>query len=459
MLHTQSHDDDTVEPMFGWREMREPIPRWTIPDGELPAAAAAQLIRDELSLDGTPLLNLASFVTTWMEPEADALLAEARNKNFVDQEEYPRTAELERRCVSMIADLFGASNAGTAAVGTSTVGSSEAILLCGLALDRLWRAKRKEDGKSTDHPNIVLGTHVHVCWEKFCRYFGLEPRWIPVSAGAVHLDVEAAAAAVDENTIGAVAVLGNTYTGAFDDVAALAAALDARAAAGGPDVPIHVDAASGGFVAPFAYPDLAWDFRLPRVASINTSGHKYGLVYPGVGWAVWRDAAHLPDELVFHDNYLGNDQITFSLNFSKGAAQVIGQYYNLVRLGRAGYQSIVRNLLDIAGDLEQACEDAGFSVVSEGDALPLVTVGLRQDAPFTAYDVANHLRRRGWIVPAYTLPKSADDVHVLRVVVREGFSRDLLDALMGDAKDSLAELRAHPPSQPAPTVSEHGKVC
>jgi glutamate decarboxylase len=448
--------------MFAWRQMRDPIPRWELPDTEMPASAASQLIRDELQLDGNPLLNLASFVTTWMEPEADELFSVAASKNFIDAEEYPRTADIENRCVNIIANLFGANSEPGTAVGTSTVGSSEAILLAGLALKRRWQHRRTSAGKPTDAPNLVLGRHVHVCWEKLCRYFEVEPRWVPVHGDAINLDLDAAVSLVDENTIGVVAVLGNTFTGAFDDVAGLSGALDALADRTGIDVPIHVDAASGGFVAPFVYPDLAWDFRVPRVRSINTSGHKYGLVYPGVGWAVWRSREDLPDELVFHDNYLGNDQITFSLNFSKGAAQIIGQYYNLIRLGRDGYRAIMANLCDLAGELATHIDDSeAFTRVSTPDALPLVSFRLADESRFSCHDIAGLLRQHGWIVPAYTLPPASDDTTVLRVVVREGFNQDLMSALITHATEAVRQLRGSPPDQPvdATGARPETRVC
>lgn len=448
-MPTSNRVPDQLSPMFSWRQMRDPIPRWTIPDGEMPSAAASQLIRDELQLDGNPLLNLASFVTTWMEPEADELFALAASKNFIDAEEYPRTADIENRCVNMIANLFNADAEPGKAVGTSTVGSSEAILLAGVALKRRWQHRQEAANKATDHPNLILGRHVHVCWEKLCRYFEIEPRWVPVTGDDIRLDVDAAAAMVDDNTIGAVAVLGNTFTGAFDDVVALSGALDGIEERTGTTVPIHVDAASGGFVAPFMYPDLVWDFRVPRVRSINTSGHKYGLVYPGVGWAVWRSAEDLPDELVFHDNYLGNDQITFSLNFSKGAAQILGQYYNLIRLGTEGYRAIMSNLCDIADELGRNIDDSEmFTRVSTSNALPLVSMRLKDESRFNAHDIAGQLRQHGWIVPAYTLPPNSDDITVLRVVVREGFNEDLREALLSSVHTAHQRLIDRPPAQP-----------
>jgi glutamate decarboxylase len=439
-----------LAPMFGSRVMSQPVPRYELPDEETPASAVYQLIHDEMSLDGTPLLNLASFVTTWMEPEADRLAAEVAGKNFIDQEEYPIPMVLERRCVSIIADLFHAPSVGDRAVGTSTIGSSEAIHLCGLALKRTWQARRADAGADAGRPNLVMSSAVHVTWEKFCRYFEVEPREVPLQPGRWVLDPAAAMERCDENTIGVVGILGSTYTGHFDPIAELDEAVTAWNAAHDGRLGIHVDAASGGFVAPFAYPDLAWDFRLDNVRSINVSGHKYGLVYPGVGWAIWRDAADLPEDLVFHDSYLGNDQSTFDLNFSKPAAGVVGQYYNLIRLGRAGYTSIMENALDTCAFLAEEVTRLGRAeVISEPGNLPVLCVRLRDESVFNAHDVARALRQKGWIVPAYTMPADLEDMSVLRVVVREGFSRDMAVALLDDVHAAAEELHLMPPPAPA----------
>ena len=442
-------DDDLIAPLFASRNMTQPVPRWALAELEMPAPAAYQLIHDEMSLDGNPLLNLASFVTTWMEPEAQQLMTEALPKNFIDAPEYPQTAEIERRCVSIIADLFHADATGAQAIGTSTVGSSEAVHLCGLALKWNWRARRAKAGLPADRPNIVTGSNVQVVWEKFARYFDVDLRFVEMVPGRMVIGVEEAIALVDENTIAVVGILGSTYTGEFEPIAELDAALQKLNAATGWNVPIHVDAASGGFVAPFAYPDLAWDFRLKTVRSINVSGHKYGLVYPGVGWAVWRSRQDLPDELLFHDAYLGEDQITFNLNFSKGSSQVIGQYYNFLRLGRTGYTRIMAGLLATATYLADAAEQSGhFEVLSKPDALPVVALRLKGERPYSSHDLSDRLRQRGWIVPAYALPPNVEHVEVLRVVVREGFSRDMADRLIDDMRVALADLDARPPLAP-----------
>ncbi len=453
MLSEHVSDEDaaqsTLAPLFGTRSLQEPVPKFRLPDSEMESRSAYQLISDELMLDGNPALNLASFVTTWMEPEARLLMTETLSKNFIDADEYPQTVEIERRCVNIIADLFHASAGDGQAVGTSTVGSSEAIHLCGLALKVNWRKRRAAAGTPTDRPNIVMGSNVQVVWEKFVRYFDVEPRYVDMVPGRSVIGVDEAMALVDENTIAVVGILGSTYTGEFEPIADLDAAVGELNDRTGWQVPIHVDAASGGFVAPFAYPDLVWDFRLPNVRSINTSGHKYGLVYPGVGWAIWKDSTDLPEELLFHDNYLGNDQITFDLNFSKSSSQVIGQYYNFLRLGRDGYTRIMRGLLDVAHHIADLAEQSGrWEVVSARGALPVVTLGLKDDSRFTCHDLSEVLRERGWIVPAYTMPPKIDDQHVLRVTVREGFSRDLADTFLDDVHAAVARLDANPPARP-----------
>lgn len=443
MLARKVEPDDTndsLTPAYATRYLTQPIPRLELPESEMPAGIAYRLIHDELNLDGNPELNLATFVTTWMEPEADRLMAESLGRNYIDADEYPQTTEIQNRCVNMLARLFNAP-AGAPAVGCATVGSSEAIHLAGLALKWRWRRRRAAAGLPTDRPNLVMGHNVQVCWEKFARYFDVEPRYVPLSEGRWVLGVPEAIEQVDGNTIGVVGILGSTYTGEYEPIEELHSALVGLNARTGWDVPIHVDAASGGFVAPFLRPELAWDFRLPLVRSINTSGHKYGLVYPGVGWVVWHDQADLPEDLIFHVNYLGADQPTFNLNFSRGASQIIAQYYNFLRLGRAGYSAIMTGLAETASAVADAVAATGhFEVLSKPDALPLVCFRLLGERAYTVFDISARLRQRGWIVPAYTLAPDATDVAVLRVVVREGLSRDMADLLVADLDRTVHEL-------------------
>ncbi len=444
-------------PGFSARFLEEPVPKYEMPEGSVSGDVAYLLIHDELNLDGNPALNLASFVTTWMEPQAAALMAETLDKNYVDQDEYPQTTEIQNRCVNMIANLFHAPEAG---VGTATVGSSEAIHLAGLALKWNWRKRRTDAGKPADKPNLVMGANVQVCWEKFARYFEVEPRYVPLTEERYVLGADEAVEMVDENTIAVVGILGSTYTGEYEPVERLNDALTQLNAKTGWEVPIHVDAASGGFVAPFTSPDLLWDFRLPLVRSINVSGHKYGLVYPGVGWVVWRDAAELPEDLIFHVNYLGGDQPTFNLNFSRNASQIIAQYYNLLRLGKEGYRKIMVALQDNARYLtEQLLSTGKFTMLSKLGDLPVVTFALKDDSRFSVFDISARLRERGWIVPAYTMAPNAQDIAVLRVVVREALSRDMADMLLEDINRAVAEFEKQAP-EPKPKHAEKTRgVC
>jgi glutamate decarboxylase len=432
------------------------IPRFELPAGELPPALAAQIVRDELMLDGNARLNLATFVGTWMEPEAARLLAETVDKNMVDRDEYPQTAELERRCVNIIARLWNAPEDRNA-VGTSTTGSSEAAMLGGLALKHRWRDRRRAAGLPDDRPNLVMGTNVQVCWEKFCRYFDVEPRMVRLAPGRHHLTAHEAVAHCDEHTIGVVGILGSTFDGSYEPIAEIAAALDRLAAGGGPDVPIHVDAASGGFVAPFLEPDRLWDFRLERVASVNASGHKYGLVYPGVGWVMWRDDAALPDDLVFSVSYLGGAQSTFALTFSRPGAPVVAQYYNFLRLGRDGYRRVQSATRDVARRLADgiAAMDA-FTTLTRAEHIPVFAFRLEDDIDnYSVYDVSRALRERGWLVPAYPFPADLTDLHVLRIVVRNGFSSDLGALLLGHIAEAVAACERQPTPLSVPEPGFH----
>ncbi len=415
-------------------------PKSRLADDPVPADIAYQLIHDELLLDGSARLNLATFVTTWMEPQARQLMADCVDKNMIDKDEYPQTAELERRCVAMLAELWNSPNA-EAATGCSTTGSSEACMLAGLALLRRF-ATRVDD--RTRRPNLVMGANVQVCWEKFCRYWDVEPRIVPMSGERYHLDAAEAVARCDDNTIGVVAILGSTFDGSYEPVAEIAAALDGLARNGGPDVPIHVDGASGGMIAPFLDPELIWDFRLSRVASINTSGHKYGLVYPGVGWVLWRDAAALPEELIFNVNYLGGNMPTFALNFSRPGSEVVAQYYTFFRLGRSGFIAVQQAARDVATYLSGQLEALPcFRLISRGDELPVFAFTTTDAVTrWDVYALSRALRERGWQVPAYSFPADREDLSVLRIVCRNGFGHDLAEVLLRDIRAAVAELDA-----------------
>ncbi|MCV7009751.1 MULTISPECIES: glutamate decarboxylase [Mycobacterium] len=433
----------SITPAYTGRLFTAPVPALRMPDESMDPEAAYRFIHDELMLDGSSRLNLATFVTTWMDPEAGRLMAETFDKNMIDKDEYPATAAIEQRCVCMVADLFHAEGLRdddpSSATGVSTIGSSEAVMLGGLAMKWRWRAKSRNWKSRT--PNLVMGSNVQVVWEKFCRYFDVEPRYLPMEEGRYVITPEQVLDAVDEDTIGVVAILGTTYTGELEPVAEICKALDELAANGGVDVPVHVDAASGGFVVPFLHPDLVWDFRLPRVVSINVSGHKYGLTYPGIGFVVWRSPEHLPEDLVFRVNYLGGDMPTFTLNFSRPGNQVVGQYYNFLRLGREGYTQVMQSLSSTARWLgEQLRTGEHMEIISDGSAIPVVSFRLAKDRGYTEFDVSHELRGYGWQVPAYTMPDNATDVSVLRIVVREGLSADLARALHDDAIKALTSL-------------------
>ncbi|MFE0021786.1 glutamate decarboxylase [Amycolatopsis sp. NPDC059021] len=431
-----------TNPLYGGANPAEAAqlvpPRDKLGDDPLAPDTAYQLVRDELMLDGNARLNLATFVTTWMEPQARVLMAECVDKNMIDKDEYPQTAELERRCVNILADLWHVPDV-TDVIGCSTTGSSEACMLAGMALKRRWSKLGR-----TGRPNLVMGVNVQVCWEKFCEYWEVEPRLVPMDGDRYHLSAEEAVARCDENTIGVVAILGSTFDGSYEPVAEITAALDELAARTGWDIPVHVDGASGAMIAPFLDPDLVWDFRLPRVASINTSGHKYGLVYPGVGWVVWRNKAALPSELVFNVNYLGGDMPTFALNFSRPGAEVAAQYYTFVRLGREGFRAVQQASRDVATYLAEGIEALGqFELLTRGDQLPVFAFTTKKSVTaFDVFDVSRRLRERGWLVPAYTFPENRTDLAVLRIVVRNGFTHDLADLLLADLTRVLPELEA-----------------
>lgn len=449
MLHKRVHQDSVKskesDPVYGGRSLSKVASKYNLPRDEMSPRDAYQLVHDELMLDGNSRLNLATFVTTWIEPEAKRLMSETFDKNMIDKDEYPQTAEIEMRCVNILSDLFhGHTNDKKEACGCSTIGSSEAAMLCGMAMKWNWRKKRKEQGKDSTKPNFVVGSDVQVCWDKFCVYWDIEMRTVNMSKENGYVfDASKVTELCDENTIGVLAILGTTYTGEYQDVKALDAIMQEYNAQTGYDIPIHVDAASGGFVAPFLDPELEWDFRLKWVKSINVSGHKFGLVAPGVGWAMWKDWSFLPEELIFHVNYLGGDMPTFALNFSRPGSQVIAQYYNFIRLGFEGYRKIHQACLDVTFYLRDELENSGIAeVIVQDIKMPLLAFKLKENASYDVFQLSDKLRYHGWQVPAYTLPKDCEDVAILRVVAKEGFDYDLASLLIGHIKESVGELEA-----------------
>src|SRR3989440_89021 len=432
---------DVLEARYGSRFLRQEAPAEKLPEVGMPAVDAMRLIGEELVLDGIPMRNLATFVTTWMEPEAQRVIAENLHRNFIDHAEYPQTAEIEQRCIRILADLFHAPGETT---GARTQGSSEAIMLGALSLKWKWRQRREQAGKSPDRPNLVFGGDVHVVWEKFCRYFDVEPRIIPLQKDKYTIGPEDVEPHVDENTIGVAAVLGTTFTGHADDIVGINDLLVSLKNEKGLDAPLLIDAASGGFVWPFLYPHSEWDFRLEQVRSINVSGHKFGLVYPGIGWLVFREKSDLPDDLVFTENYLGKTDATFTLNFSTGSAMVLAQYYNFVRFGHDGYRYIMETMQANARALAERIAGIGeFELIGgeDDEQLPMVAFQLAGEHNYDEFDVAAQLAsERGWMVPAYTLPPNADHVKIMRALVKLTLSHTLASTLADDIAQACETL-------------------
>lgn len=438
-------EEEKLSTSLAGRYSTQPIPRLTLPPEGISAQAAYQVIHDELQLDGQPDLNLSSFVTTWMEPEVEKLMIENLNKNFIDHFQYPQSQIIEGRCVNILAKLFNVPEESNHA-GTSTIGSSEAIMLGLLAHKWRWKKRREKEGKPTTNPNIVFGAEAHVCWNKFAKYFDVEPRIVAMNKDDYTICAPDVEKLIDENTICVGLIVGTTYTGQLDPIGPINDLLIKVNKEKGWDVGIHVDGASGAFVMAFAFPDTKWDFRYERVRSINTSGHKYGLVYPGIGWLIFREASDLPEEIIFYVNYLGQTESSYTLNFSKPATGILGQYYNFLRLGKEGYTSIIQSIINNAHYLSKQIEETGkFKLLNAKTILPIVTFQLLGKENFTVFDVSYKMKERGWIVSAYNLPANAENVYMLRVVVRENFSHDIAGIFMKDlleVHDMLSKSKA-----------------
>nr|WOE97537.1 glutamate decarboxylase [synthetic construct] len=440
----REEEADYLEPIFGSTAEGEDLPKYKLNQQPVEPRIAYQLVKDQLLDEGNARQNLATFCQTYMEPEAVKLMSETLEKNAIDKSEYPRTAEIENRCVNIIADLWHASK-DEKFMGTSTIGSSEACMLGGMAMKFAWRNRAEKLGLdiNAQKPNLVISSGYQVCWEKFCVYWDIEMRTVPMDEEHMSLDVDKVMDYVDEYTIGIVGILGITYTGRYDDIKKLNELVEKYNQTTDYKVYIHVDAASGGLYTPFVEPELEWDFRLKNVISINTSGHKYGLVYPGVGWVLWRDQSYLPKELVFKVSYLGGELPTMAINFSHSASQLIGQYYNFVRFGFDGYKEIHQRTHDVALYLAKEIEKTGlFELINDGSQLPIVCYKLKDDAKreWTLYDLADRLLMKGWQVPAYPLPKNLDDQIIQRIVVRADFGMNMAHDFIEDLKAAIKEL-------------------
>ena len=437
--------ENIADAIFGSEEMRKPAPAEFIPVHSTPADIAYQIVKDETFPQTQPRLNLATFVTTYMDDYGTKLMNEAVGINYIDETEYPRVAVMCGRCINMVANMWHSPEQSDWKTGAVGIGSSEACMLAGVAAWLRWRERRKAEGKPYDKPNLVMSSAYQVVWEKFCQLWQIEMRTVPITHRHPTLNVEQAIKMCDENTICVVPIAGVTWTGMNDDIESLDFALDGFNKRTGYNIPIHVDAASGGFILPFLYPDKKWDFRLKWVLSISTSGHKYGLVYPGLGWVIWKDKSYLPKDMSFSVNYLGANITQVGLNFSRPAAQILGQYYNFIHLGFEGYKEIHSNSMAIAKYCHaQIGKMSCFKNYSAQLENPLfiwaLDPGYEKNAKWTLYDLQDKLMQHGWMVPAYSMPKDIEDMVVMRIVVRQGMSRDMADMLIGDIKNAVAEL-------------------
>lgn len=449
-----------IDDIYAADDFAQSIPKHKIPTSEHSPDHVYAAVHDELMLDGNSRQNLATFCQTWVEPQVHKLMDECMDKNMIDKDEYPQTAEIEGRCVSMLANLWNAPQA-EGAIGCSTTGSSEAAMLGGMAMKRAWEARRKSLGKPIDKPNLITGP-VQICWHKFARYWDIELREVPMENDRLILSPEEVVKRCDENTIGVVPTLGVTFTCQYEPVAQIAEALDRLQDETGLDIRMHVDGASGGFVAPFCTPELVWDFRIPRVKSINASGHKFGLAPLGVGWVLWREEADLPKEEVFWVNYLGGNMRDIALNFSRPGGQVVCQYYNFLRLGMEGYRRVHTSCYATARSLaDQIAQMGPFEILFDGnphDGIPAVCWKLKDnlDGQYNLYDFADRLRYRGWQVPAYSLPANRQDLVIQRILVRHGVSTDLGSLLMRDMREAVEYFKLHPVSVSATHTEASG---
>ena len=446
-LHEKDKIKDSInDDVYASSDLSVVMPKYTFPKKEHEPRHAYQVVHDELMLDGNARQNLATFCQTWLDPEIHQLMDECIDKNMIDKDEYPQSAEIENRCVHMLADLWNSPDAANT-LGTSTTGSSDAAMLGGMAMKWRWREKMKAAGKPTDKPNMITGP-VQVCWHKFARYWDVELREIPMEGDRLIMTPEEVIKRCDENTIGVVPTLGVTFTCQYEPVKAVSDALDQLQKDKGLDIPIHVDGASGGFLAPFVDPDLEWDFRLPRVKSINTSGHKFGLAPLGAGWCVFRDKEDLPDDLIFWVNYLGGNMPTFALSFSRPGGQIVAQYYNFLRLGREGYRKIHQACYETAQYLADEIDKLGpFKIIYNGrGGIPAMSWSLKEgvDPGFNLFDLSDRIRMRGWQIAAYSMPANRQDLVVMRILVRHGVSRDLIDLLVTDLKSCMAYFEKNP---------------
>jgi len=444
------------EKVTPYDEFNMSVPRDTFPAQGMAARAAQAIVNSFAWTDANPMLNLSSFVTTFAEPEAVEIARQHMFKNYIDHDMYPQVFKMEGQMVKWLHDLWNGPK-DVEPYGTATIGSSEACMLGGLAHKWNWRAARQKARKDASKPNMVTGGNVQIVWKKFLRYFDVEPRIVPLKPGNYRLTAERLEKFVDENTICVVAIAGQTFTGEDDDIQEIHDWLDDYEKKTGISIPMHIDGASGGFINPFLYPDYKWDFRLPRVQSINASGHKFGLVPPGLGWVIFKERKVFNEDLVFYVNYLGGEMPTATLNFSRGTAPIAVQAYMLLRLGREGYTRVMRHTLDNAIHLRQRLLDSGYFVImNETQRIPVVALTLDKKVKnFNEFDVSHRVRERGWVLSAYTMPPDAQEVRSLRVVVRPHLNLTVIDTLANDIIDACKDLERHGGTASPPQLHDH----
>lgn len=449
MLYGKNDQKDLlqeIEPIFGSINANSAIPMYKMSNNPLIPRDAYELVKDQLIDEGAARQNLATFCQTYMEPEAVQLMTETFEKNAIDKTEYPRTAEIENRCVNIIANLWNAPESHNY-IGTSTVGSSEACMLGGLALKFAWRNRARKLGLDINakKPNLVISSGYQVVWEKFCVYWDIEMREVPMDNNHGSINIETVTDYIDEYTIGVVGILGITYTGKYDNIKELDAKLTEYNKSTEYKVYLHIDAASGGMFAPFIEPELEWDFRLKNVRSISTSGHKYGLVYPGIGWIIWKDKEYLPEELIFKVSYLGGEMPTMAINFSRSASQIIGQYYTFIRNGFEGFRAIHQKTSNVAQFLAKEVGKMGyFDIYNDGTHLPLVCYTLKKETnvDWDLYDLTDQFAMKGWQVPTYPLPINLSDIKIQRFVCRADLSMQMAIDLIQDMKQGIINLNS-----------------
>ena len=426
------------------------------PEKGMVGRAALAVVNSEAWTDANPVLNLSSFVTTFTEPEEMEVLKSHFTKNYIDHDMYPQLFAIERKMVKWLHCLWNGPK-NVEPYGTATVGSSEACMLAGLAHKWNWREERKKARRDSSRPNMVTGGNVQIVWKKFLKYFDVEGRIAPLEVGNYRLTTKHLDKLVDENTICVVAIAGQTFTGEDDDIQEIHDWLDKYEKRTGISIPMHIDGASGAFVNPFLYPDYEWDFRLPRVKSINASGHKFGLTPPGLGWVVFKERKIFSEDLIFYVNYLGGEMPTATLNFSRNAMQIAAQYYLFLRLGFEGYRDIMQHSVDNAVHLRDRLVKSGyFKIMNKTQRIPVVALTLDPKIKkYNEFDISFKVRERGWVLSAYTMPPKAEKVTSLRIVVRPHLNRNVVEQLADDILNACKYLDKHggtatPPARHAP---------